>query len=119
LAALELLDKPAYTMIEGRTDAIVAVLKKALAEHEVEATVVQFGTLMGLFFGPDRVVDHDGAKRSAAVGHYPKFFHEMLDRSIALPPSAYEVFFPGLAHSWNDIERTGDAFFAAAATLKS
>jgi glutamate-1-semialdehyde 2,1-aminomutase len=119
LAALELLDGKAYVMLKGRTDELVKLLTKAMAEAEIEAQVVQFGPLLGLFFGAEPVVDHDGAKASAATGLYAKFFHEMLGRGIALPPSAYEVFFPGLAHTVDDIDRTGDAFFAAAAALHS
>jgi glutamate-1-semialdehyde 2,1-aminomutase len=43
----------------------------------------------------------------------------MLDRGIALAPSAYEVLFPSLAHTDADIERTIEAAGDAAASLLS
>jgi glutamate-1-semialdehyde 2,1-aminomutase len=117
LAALELLDVPAYEMVAGRAAALATVIRKAFDDVEVPVQVVEQGPLLGLFFGDEPVVDHDGAKRCAANGTYARFLHEMLDRSIALPPSAYEVFFPSLAHTWDDIERTGDTLAAVAAAV--
>lgn len=115
LAALQLLDDTAYTMIKGRADELKAQLEKALVESGVPFTLTQVGPLLGLFFAEGPIRNHEDAKRSADTGLYPKVFHEMLKRSIALPPSAYEVFFPSLAHTWDDIERTGDTFMAALA----
>ncbi len=117
LAALSLLDDAAYKMLVGRAEEIAKLLSKAMLDAGVAAQVVQYGPLLGLFFSPTRVLDYDDAQIAASNGLYKRFFHEMLDRNIALPPSPYEVFFPSLAHSWDDIERTGDAAAAAAATL--
>lgn len=113
LAVLEMLDDTAYTMIKGRADELKVQLEKALTECNVPAVINQTGPLLGMFFGEEPVVDYEGAKRSADTGIYRKVFHEMLKRGIALPPSPYEVFFPSLAHTWPDIERTGDTFMAA------
>ena len=44
---------------------------------------------------------------------YGRFFHEMLSRGVALAPGAYEVLFPGWAHTDDVldeiIERAADA----------
>ncbi len=117
LAALELLDDAAYKMVTGRADELAKPLRKAMAEAGVAVQVPQYGPLIGLFFSAQPVTDYEGARRAAAGGLYPPFFHAMLSRSIALPPSAYEVFFPSLAHTWDDIERTADTFAAAAAIV--
>jgi glutamate-1-semialdehyde 2,1-aminomutase len=120
LAVLEMLDDTAYTMIKGRADELMVQLEKALTECSVPSVIHQTGPLLGMFFTDEPVVDYAGAKRSADTGLYRKVFHEMLKRSIAFPPSPYEVFFPSLAHTWPDIERTGDTFMAAlAAALDS
>ena len=37
-------------------------------------------------------------RRWPGNGTYPRFFHAMLRRGVALAPGAYEVMFPGLAH---------------------
>lgn len=115
LAALEQLDDTAYTMLTGRANELRALLQKALTESGVPAVINQVGPLLGLFFTEGPVVDYEGAKRAADSGMYRLVFHEMLSRAIALPPSPYEVFFPSLAHTWDDIERTGDAFMASLA----
>lgn len=117
LAVLDLLDDVAYTMLIGRADELKAQLEKAIAESGIPAMVNQIGPLLGLFFTEELVVDYDGAKRAADTGIYRQVFHQMLQRGIAFPPSPYEVFFPSLAHTWADIERTGDSFMAALAAV--
>jgi glutamate-1-semialdehyde 2,1-aminomutase len=102
-------------MLKGRADELKVQLEKALTECGVPFVLNQVGPLLGLFFSDELVVNYEGAKKSADTGLYKKVFHEMLKRSIALPPSPYEVFFPSLAHTWPDIERTGDTFMAALA----
>lgn len=119
LAVLELLDDTAYTMLIGRADELRAQLQKAIDEAQVPAQINQLGPLLGIFFSNEQVIDYDGAKKAASSGIYAKVFHEMLKRGIAFPPSAYEVFFPSLAHTWPDIERTGDTFMAALAAALS
>ena len=44
-------------------------------------------------------VDYVTAHRFASNGVYPRFFHAMLRRGVALAPGAYEVMFPGLSHT--------------------
>jgi glutamate-1-semialdehyde 2,1-aminomutase len=117
LAALELLDDTAYKMLTGRSDELNMQLTRAFQDRGVEGHVVQYGPLMGIYFGEGPVLDHAGSELSAETGLYSKVFHEMLGRGIALPPGPYEIFFPSLAHTWDDIERTGDAFTAALAAL--
>ena len=50
---------------------------------------------------------------------FARFFHAMLDNGVYLPPSQYEAWFPGLAHTDEAIEATlkaaSLAFEAAAA----
>jgi glutamate-1-semialdehyde 2,1-aminomutase len=72
------------------------------------------GPLVGVFFGDAAVVDYEGATKSAATGRYPGLMHGLLERGVAIAPGAYEVFFPSLAHTDEDLERTVEAFAAAA-----
>jgi len=66
--------------------------------------------LVGLFLAPaggtdlpaepERLpVDYVTAHAWASNGVYPRFFHAMLRRGVALAPGAYEVMFPGLSHT--------------------
>jgi glutamate-1-semialdehyde 2,1-aminomutase len=61
-----------------------------------------------LFFSAEPVTDFASAKR-ADTARYARFFHEMLDRGIYLPPAQLEAGFISLAHQEDDI----DAFVAA------
>jgi glutamate-1-semialdehyde 2,1-aminomutase len=73
---------------------------------------------MGLFFADEPVTDYDAAK--AADGErYARFFHQMLDRGVALAPSPFEVLFPSLAHPKDELERTADLAAAAARAIAS
>jgi glutamate-1-semialdehyde 2,1-aminomutase len=49
---------------------------------------------------------------------YATFFHAMLENGVMLPPSQYEAWFPGLAHTDSHIEQTiaaGERAFAIVA----
>ena len=49
--------------------------------------------------------NYDDAKKSDTA-RFAKFFQEMLERGIFLPPSQYEALFVSAAHTDADIERT-------------
>ena len=113
LAVLELLDDAAFTMLEGRAEELARLLPPVLAEADVPVQMPRAGTMVGLFFAAEPVVDYEGAKAAAANGIYARFFTAMLERGVALAPSPYEILFPSLAHTWDDIERTVDLASAA------
>jgi glutamate-1-semialdehyde 2,1-aminomutase len=116
LAVLDHLDEAAYTRLEGRATQLAGWLAQVFADAGVAARVPVAGPLMGLFFADEAPVDHDTAK--AADGRrYAAFFHEMLARGVALPPSPFEALFPSLAHTKDELERTADLAAAAAAAL--
>ena len=113
LAVLDALDPAAYRMLEGRATELGAWLTDVITEAGLAVQVPVVGPLMGLFFSADAVTDYDSAK--AADGRrYARFFHEMLDRGVALPPSPFEALFPSLAHPKDELERTADLSAAAA-----
>ena len=74
------------------------------------AWAVLVGPLIGVFFGSEPVTDYEGATKSAATGRYPGLMHGLLERGVAIAPGAYEIFFPSLAHTDADMERTVEAF---------
>jgi glutamate-1-semialdehyde 2,1-aminomutase len=113
LVVLDLLDDSAYAMLEGRAAELARMLPPALDEAGVAVQVPVVGPLVGLFFADQPVTDFDEARAAAAGGTYARFFTAMLERGVALPPSPYEAWFPSLAHTWNDIERTVDLASAA------
>ena len=69
-----------------------------------------------MFFGDTAPTDFDEVKAVAENGVYPTFFHACLERGLALAPGAYEILFPGLAHT-DDVIDEAVAIMAEAAAI--
>jgi glutamate-1-semialdehyde 2,1-aminomutase len=98
LAVLDLLDHAAYATLQGRAERLAAVLRGALDAAGIVAHVPVASTLVGLYLGDPLPSDYDEA-RATDEARYAKLFHALLDRGVAMAPGAYEVMFPGLAHT--------------------
>ena len=114
LAALELLDDAAYEQLRSAATRLAGHLEKAFAGAGIPAVVPRVSTLVGIHLGTDAVHTYDDAKRTDEA-LFGRFFHEMLDRGVALAPGAYEVLFPGLAHTDEVIDAIGERATEAAA----
>lgn len=118
LTVLRLLDdEGVYPELERRADALATSVASAVDAAGVDVQVPRVGTLVGLFLSEPEVVDYDGARAAVNHGLYPAFFHGLADRGVLLAPGPYEVLFPGLAHSDEDVEFTAEAAGMAAAAL--
>jgi glutamate-1-semialdehyde 2,1-aminomutase len=113
LAVLGELDDGAYRMLAGRAEMLGGWLTDVIAESGLPIRVPVVGPLLGLYFATDEPRDYDGAKRTDEA-LYAAFFHALLDRGVAVAPGAYEVLFPGLAHTKDELERVADLASAAA-----
>ncbi|HEX7078381.1 MAG TPA: glutamate-1-semialdehyde 2,1-aminomutase [Candidatus Eisenbacteria bacterium] len=107
LAALER-DPDFFRRVEARTALLAAGLREILGRRKVSGTVNAVGSMWTLFFGPARVATMADV-RSADRERYARFFHGMLERGIALPPSAFESAFLSGAHDESEIDRTLEA----------
>ncbi len=117
-AVLSQLDDDAYDRLEGIAEVLARGLRSAFAEAGVPATVPRVGPLVGCFFGDGAPpVDFATAGASVELGRYPGFFHGMLERGIAFAPGPWEVMFPSLAHTDEDLRRTIDAAHHVAADM--
>jgi len=116
LAVLGLLDEAAYPMLAGRAGQLAAGLRDVIEEAGVAVQVPVVGPLVGIFFTAGPVADYDQARAAAGTGLYPRFFRALLERGVAIAPGPYEVLFPSLAHTRDDVERTIDH---AAAAIRS
>jgi glutamate-1-semialdehyde 2,1-aminomutase len=112
LATLELIDRTdPYPELERVATALTEGLASSLTEAGVEHRINRSGSLFSLFFGPGAVRDYTTA-RAADHPTYRRFFHAMLNRGVSLPPSGYEAWFLGTAHSDREVDRTLDAVHA-------
>jgi glutamate-1-semialdehyde 2,1-aminomutase len=113
LAVLGQLDEGAYTMLAGRAEMLGGWLRDVIEEAGLPVQVPVVGPLLGLYFGEEAPSDYDGAKQTDEK-LYAAWFHALLDRGVAIAPGAYEVLFPGLAHTKDELERVADLASAAA-----
>jgi glutamate-1-semialdehyde 2,1-aminomutase len=117
LAVLDLLDDAAYVQLAGRAEQLAQWLGDVITEAGIAVQIPVVGTLMGLFFTEAAPpTDYDEVK-ACDEKRYAAFFHEMLRRGVAFAPSAFEVAFPSLAHTKDDLERVADLARAAVAGM--
>jgi glutamate-1-semialdehyde 2,1-aminomutase len=106
LATLPKLEAPGfYDAVNRRTQRLAEGLRNALRAAGVAGQVNVAGSLLTVFFCEQPVRNYDDAKKSD-TRKFAKFFQEMLERGIFLPPSQYEALFVSAAHTDGDIDRT-------------
>ena len=103
---LELLDDGAFDRLAATATRLAEGLTDAFTSAGLSAVMPRVGSLLGLYFGERAPTDFDEAKVLADNGVYPKVFHALLERGVALAPGAYEAVFPSLAHDETVIEET-------------
>ncbi len=113
LAALSLLDDGAYEFLAQQARRLGEGLRQAFAAAGVPVVVPVVGTLVGLHLATTPATNFDEAKTTDEA-MFGRFFHGMLNEGVALAPGAYEVLFPGLAHTDAVIDQIIDAAGRAA-----
>ena len=105
LAVLEHLTPEFYNHLEATVTATAAQLDTMLSEAGYEATLIQEGTLLGLYMGQPPTDDpawqpknYDEA-RATDEQAYARLHADLLSRGVALAPGAYEAVFVGAAHT--------------------
>jgi len=94
-----------YAALDAAGARLEAGLRDALRKNAESGCVNRAGSLLTMFFGPERVRDADEA-RACDSARFAKFFHGMLDRGINIPPSQFEAMFLSTMHTDADIDRT-------------
>ncbi len=125
LATLELLDEPAYARLAAITEQLASGLREAAASWAGAAgggaggypvQIVSMPGLMTVFFREQPVSSFADAQRCDLDAH-AAWCRELLARGVYPPPSQFEAWFPSLAHTSEQLERTVEAAAAAFACL--
>jgi glutamate-1-semialdehyde 2,1-aminomutase len=115
LATLELLDESAYMRLAAFTEELAAGLRTAAGAHPVQ--VVSAPGLVTVFFSERPVRNFEDAQACDLAAH-AAWCRELLSRGVYPPPSQFEAWFPSLAHTAEQLERTVEAASAAFASLE-
>jgi glutamate-1-semialdehyde 2,1-aminomutase len=97
-----------YPRIDKLSGQLVDGVLAAAKEVGVPLCANRVGSMFTWFFQNGPVTDWDTAAKSDTEA-FGKFFREMLDRGVYLPPSQYEAMFLGAAHGDDDVQRTVEA----------
>jgi glutamate-1-semialdehyde 2,1-aminomutase len=99
LATLRALTDDVYARLESRSAELETALTDTINGLEVDARVGRLGSLLTVFFADE--------------ARFARFFHDMLDRGVMLPPSQQEAWFISSAHGESDLDQTKDAALMA------
>ncbi len=127
LATLELLDDSAYARLAAITERLAGGLREAAARTGAGAgadaragaypvQVVSAPGLVTVFFSRREVRSFADA-RACDLDAHAAWCRELLARGVYPPPSQFEAWFPSLAHTDEQLERTIEAAAAAFACL--
>ncbi len=111
-------DSALFDRLEVMTGLLTEGLSEVMRKHGAPHRTARAGSMFGLFFTREPVVDLASAMTSDTA-LYAKYFHAMLERGVLLAPSQYEAAFVSTAHTTRDVERTlaaADEALAAIAT---
>jgi glutamate-1-semialdehyde 2,1-aminomutase len=116
LATLRLLDEQAYARLAALTEQLAEGLRAAAARAHgsggYPVQVVSRPGLLTVFFSERPVHDLEGA-RGCDLQAYAAWCRGLLARGVYPPPSQFEAWFPSLAHTPAQVERTVEAAAAA------
>ena len=114
----ELRDHPPYERLEQLSARLEAGIEAAAAKAGVPHALTRVGSMLTLFFNPQRPSDWTAASKSDTAA-YARYFWGLLDLGVYMPCSQYEALFVSAAHSMADIEATIDAAAESLAAMKS
>ena len=109
IKTLQLIQRPGvYEGLEATARRLAEGLQKAFAVAVAPVTINRVGSMMTLFFNPDKVTGWGSVSASDRDG-FASFFHRMIDEGVYLPPSPFEAMFVSTTHTDADIDATIEA----------
>ncbi|MDM5228973.1 glutamate-1-semialdehyde 2,1-aminomutase [Cytobacillus sp. NJ13] len=106
-----------YKEFERKADRLEEGLKAAADKYDIPHTINRAGSMIGIFFTNEDVINYEKAKTSN-LEFFAEYYREMANQGVFLPPSQFEGLFLSTAHSDEDIEKTIHAAEKAFSKLK-
>jgi glutamate-1-semialdehyde 2,1-aminomutase len=116
LATLSMLDEDAYARLAGTTARLAKGLRTAASAAGAPVQVVSTTGLVTTFFSAEPVRDYADAAACDLDAH-AAWCRALLEGGVYPPPSQFEAWFPSLAHTGEQVDRTVEVAAAAFAHL--
>lgn len=116
-ATLKQLTPDSYREFGRKADILEEGLTAAAKKHDIPITFNRAGSMIGFFFTNEKVTNFETAKTSN-LDFFSKFYREMANEGVFLPPSQFEGLFLSTAHTDEDLNKTIDAAEKAFSKLK-
>jgi glutamate-1-semialdehyde 2,1-aminomutase len=113
----EILKPGVFEELSQRCKTLADGLRERAANAGVPMVINQIGTMFGLLFTDQLIVDTLDHVMKCDAKRFNQFFQAMLQEGIHLGPSAYEIGFISTAHGEAEIQKTFTAFERALETL--
>ncbi len=114
---LNALTETDYDQMNKKIDRLVAGYEQAAGDNGIEIQVNRAGSMVGIFFTGEEVVDFETASASDTV-QFATYYRGMIEAGIFLPPSQFEGLFLSTSHSDEDIDKTIEAVQKVFSSLK-
>ncbi len=101
----ELQNSGVYEILESLGKIMETGLKEILQNSNREVQISRAGSMVCLFFCKTPITNYRDVQQ-CNTKKFGKYFREMLNRGIYLPPSQFETNFVSLAHKEEDIKKT-------------
>lgn len=94
-----------YKEFVRKADRLEEGIHAAAEKYEIPHTINRAGSMIGLFFTNEKVINYETA-RTSDLELFASYYREMANEGIFLPPSQFEGIFLSAAHTDEDIEKT-------------
>lgn len=101
----EIRKKGFYERLDRKAEQLSDGLQKEAQNTGCALHLTRVGSMLGIFFTNQEVVDFASAKLTNTE-QYKRFFHTMLNGGVYFPPSAFETAFVSAAHTEKDVSQT-------------
>ncbi len=113
----ELQKQNPYQQFSERTASLAGTMKAAANEAGIPLTINAFGSMINPFFTAGEVTDFKSAQTSD-TGLFGKFFWQMINNGVFLPPSQFESWFLSTALPDVEFERLEQIVYQSLINLK-
>lgn len=118
LETLSQLTPETYKEFERKADILEEGLKAAAEKYDIPHTINRAGSMIGIFFTNENVINYEAAKTSN-LEFFASYYREMANEGVFLPPSQFEGLFLSTAHTDEDLQKTIQAAEKAFSKLQN